>query len=73
MSHVPNDTQDLIGTARLRDAIAFKAHDPYMVDGDVLNKLAVLALRLEIYEPFTRDEKTGWTNILREMIHDATV
>ena len=48
MPTVPNRSQHVIGTTPLRDAIVFKAHDTYVVDGDDLNKLACLAIRLRI-------------------------
>lgn len=71
MPHVPNRSQDIIGTAPLRDAIVFKAHDEYRLDGDDLNKLACLALRLDHEIPLDTDEKQQWGDILRYLLADA--
>lgn len=76
MPHVPNRSQDIIGSARLRAAIVCHAHDSYTVDGDDLNKLACLALRLDSHPgsatPLDSDERITWAAIIQDIITDAT-
>lgn len=71
MPHVPARSQDIIGTAPLRDAIVFKAHETYPLDGIDLNNLALLALRLTHAEPLDAIERETWGDILRYMLADA--
>ena len=49
----------------------FGAHDDYRIDGDSLNNLAILALRLDSNEEFTPEERMAWGDILRYLLADA--
>lgn len=75
MPHIPDRSQHIIGPERLRAAITCNAHDSYTVDGDDLNKLKCLVLRLDVHPGSTialdSDERIGWANIIRQILENA--
>jgi len=67
---VPSKTYDVLGTQMKRLLNEHKADDYFMVDGNVLNELRVLATRLD--HPFTDpNEKRDWQNRLNSMVASA--
>lgn len=72
MPHVPNETQDVLGNDRIREAVTFKAHDNYVIDGDGLNKLNCLVARFEMLGAVvSAQEMRGWVDVLRAIVTDS--
>jgi hypothetical protein len=67
---VPSKTYDILGTQMQRLLNEHSTGDYYLVSGNVLNELRVLAVRFG--HPFTdANEKRDWQNLINLMVDKA--